>query len=653
MIRPERPADRPTDLISWRTSVMCLLILSVTLLVYGRSLGGDFLWDDRPGHVTRPELRSLEGLGRIWFEPGATQQYYPLLHSAFWLEHRLWGDSPAGYRILNLLLHATAACLAGVLLRRLAVPGAWLGALLFALHPVGVESVAWISEQKNTLSTLLYLWAALVYWRFDATRRTSTYVGATLLFVLALCTKTVTATLPAALLVIVWWKRGRLDARRDGQPLLPWFVLSAGSAVLTASVERTLIGAQGEDFALTFLQRGLLAGRAAWFYFGKLLWPVDLVFIYPRWTIDAGNVAQWLAPMGVGVALVTLWFRRRGGRGPLAAALLFLGLLFPALGFINVFPFLYSFVADHFQYLASIAMLALIAAGWASAAPLSLNMRRAVAVVVLAVLGALTWRQSGTYRDVITLYEATLAKNPEAWMAHNNLAIAYVEAGRAADALPHYEAALRLRPGYAEAENNFGYALLALNRPADALAHLQRATQLRPEYAEAHNNLGRAFMALARSDEGRAAFAQAVRLDPRNAVAQVNLGLALATAGQPDQALTHFARAAQLDPNYAEAELHWAVGLTVTGRVAEAFPHFERAVRLRPDFAPAHNSWGRALVALGRLDEAIARFREAVRLAPGFAEAHFNLALALRQTGRTEEADAHLADARRLGFGAR
>ncbi|MEO7796372.1 MAG: tetratricopeptide repeat protein, partial [Opitutaceae bacterium] len=548
-----RPASRPSDLVPWSTGLMCVLIFAAAMLVYGRSLSGDFLWDDRPGHVTRPELRSGEGLGRIWFEPGATQQYYPLLHSAFWIEHRLWGDAPAGYRTLNLLLHATAACLVGVLLRRLGVPGAWLAALLFTLHPVGVESVAWISEQKNTLSTVLFLGAALGYLRFHAARRTSTYLWATGLFVLALCTKTVTATLPAALLVIFWWQRGRLDWRRDWQPLLPWFALSLASAFITASVERTLIGAQGEDFALTFLQRTLLAGRAAWFYFGKLIWPADLIFIYPRWTMDTGSLLQWLAPIGVLALLATLWFRRDRQRGGLAAAWLFLGLLFPALGFVNVFPFLYSFVADHFQYLASIAIFALIAAGWASFVPVSLTVRRVGSVAVLVVLGALTWRQSGDYRNVIKLYETTLAKNPSAWMAHNNLGIAYVDAGRAAEALPHYEAALRLRPRYPEAENNFGYALLALNRNADALLHLQRAVLLQPKYAEAHNNLGRAFMAVGRTEEGRAAFAEAARIDPRSAVAQANLGLALATAGQPEQAITLFARAVQLDPNYADA----------------------------------------------------------------------------------------------------
>ena len=191
------------------------------------ALQAGFIWDD-DGHVTRTDLRDLSGLYRIWFEFGATQQYYPVLHSAFWLEHLVWGDSPLGYHLLNVLLHASAACLFGVLLRRLAVPGAALAALLFALHPVCVESVAWISEQKNTLSLVFYLCAALAYLRFTERRRGTVYLLATGLFVLALLTKTVTASLPAALLVVFWWQRGRLEWRRDVVPLLPWFALGRG-----------------------------------------------------------------------------------------------------------------------------------------------------------------------------------------------------------------------------------------------------------------------------------------------------------------------------------------------------------------------------------------------------------------------------------------
>ena len=629
---------------------MCALVFCLTLLAYSPALQAGFIWDDQPGHVTKPELRSLDGLGRIWFEVGATQQYYPLLHTAFWLEHRLWGDAPFGYHLLNILLHATAACLAGVILRRLRVPGAWLAALLFALHPVAVESVAWISEQKNTLSTVFYLCAALAYLRYDRQRGTAIYSLATGLFVAALLTKTVTATLPAALLVVFWWQRGRLSWRRDAVPLLPWFALGLGAGVFTAWIEHTLIGAQGGDFTLGALARGLLAGRVLWFYLGALLWPANLLFIYPRWTVDASVPWQYVAPLAAIAVFAALGWWRRRSRGPLAAGLFFAGTLFPALGFVNVFPFVYSFVADHFQYVARLGVFAGVAAGAALlAARIPPWAARTAAAAGLTLLAALTWTHSGTYRDLFTLYETTLKQNPACWMAHNNLGIALVDAGRATEAVAHYEQALQLRPGYAEAANNLGYALTVLGRPAEAVTHLGRALQLNPGYAEAHNNLGRAFMALGRAAEGQASFAEAVRRNPGFALARVNLGLALANAGRPAEALPHFQRAAQLDPDYADAELNWGIGLTVTGKLTDALPHFERAVQLQPDSPAMHHNHGRALAAAGRFDEAVARFRTALSLNPGFGDAHLQLALTLRQLGRTDEARQHYEAAAHLG----
>jgi protein O-mannosyl-transferase len=590
-------------------------IFAVTLVAYLPALRAGFIWDDHPGHVTRPELQSLAGLGRIWFEFGATQQYYPLLHSAFWLEHRLWGDAAFGYHLVNVLLHATAACLVFRLLRKLAVPGAPLAALLFALHPVCVESVAWISEQKNTLSAVLYLCAALAYLRYDETRARSRHVFATIWFVLALLTKTVTATLPAALLVITWWRRGRIDWRRDVLPLVPWFMLSLAAGIITASFEHNQIGAQGADFDLGPIERGLLATRALCFYFTKLLWPAPLIFIYPRWNIDPTVAWQWTFPIVVLGVVAGLWVWRKKNRGPLAAALLFAGTLFPALGFVNVFPFIFSFVADHFQYLASIAIFALAAAGaerWLSR--FGVWSTRAACFFVLSLLAALTWGQAETYRDAFTLYRTTLAQNPNCWMAHNNLAIALVDAREMEQAIAHYEKAIAQRPNYAEAENNLGYVLTQVKRHAEALPHLERALKLQPRYAEARNNLGIALMGLGRASEGIAAFTEAIRLKPNYAVAEVNLGLALARNGRPGEALPHFKRGAQLDPNYADAELNWGIALVVGNKIAEALPHFERALRLNPNSAEIHDAYGRALAALGRYDEAERHQREAETL---------------------------------------
>jgi Flp pilus assembly protein TadD len=614
------------------------------LLVYGPALGGALLWDDA-GHVTAPGLRSLDGLVRIWFEPGATQQYYPVLHSAFWLEHRLWGDATLGYHVMNVLQHTTAAFLFAVLLRRLAVPGALFAAACFALHPVCVESVAWISEQKNTLSTVFSLAAALAYLRFNDERRPARYALATGWFVLALLTKTITATLPAALLVILWWRRGRLDWRRDVLPLVPWFAVGAAAGLFTASFERTQIGASGADFDLSVIERILLAGRVAWFYLGKLLWPANLTFIYPRWTITAESIGAYVFPIATIALLVVLFRRRRQNRGLLATALLFGGMLFPVLGFVNVYPFLFSFVADHFQYMAALAVFALAGVCWAR---LPQTLRRATALLVPLALAMVTWRQAGFYRDDFALYGATLARNPTAWLAHNNLGMALVNTGRPSEALPHFELAVRLRRRFAEAENNLGDCLTRLGRAQDAIPHLERALQLQPKYAEAHNNLGVACMAAGRSAEGIVHFEQATRLKPDYAVSHFNLGLAIASRGRPEEATAHFARAAELDPHNAEAQLNWAIALTLTNRFDQALPHFERALALRPRYAEAEMKFGRALATVGRIDEAIARYRKALELEPGSADTHLNLAVALRRVGRAADAERHLAEAQRL-----
>lgn len=586
-------------------------------VAYLPALGGALLWDD-DGHVTRADLRSFDGLLRIWFEIGATQQYYPVLHSAFWLEHRLWGDATPGYHLVNLLQHAANACLFGLVLRRLAVPGAWFAAALFALHPVCVESVAWISEQKNTLSALFYLAAALAYVRFDGERRPKSYALASGLFVLALLTKTVTASLPAALLVLAWWRRGRLEWRRDVRPLLPWFSAALAIGLLTAHFERELIGANGSAFELGALERALLAARVPWHYLGSLVWPLGLTFIYPRWNVDATVWWQWLFPLAtVGVIAVCAWQARCGRRAWLAAALLFGGTLFPVLGFVNVYPFLFSFVADHFQYLASLALFALAGAGVALAVP---RLGRGAALgglaAVLIACFALTWRRAAIYRDEASLWRDTLARNPAAWLAHNNLALLLAGEGRAAEAAAHLETALRLRPENPVALNNLADQYVALGRAAEARTLAEQALALQPKYPAAHNTLGRALAALGQPDEAARSFAAAVALNPRFAVAWTNRGLAEMNHGHPAEALGHFQRAAELRPDDAAAAFFVGATLVQLHRHAEAVPHLERALALDESHAQAHLQLALALRQLGRIAEANEHYRIAVELNP-------------------------------------
>lgn len=642
---PKVPAASWTDVSKWSIPWMTALVFMATLIAYLPAMKAGYIWDDS-GHITRPDLRSLSGLGRIWFEMGATQQYYPLVHSAFWLEWHLWGDAPVGYHLVNILLHATSAILLALTLRRLAIPGSWLAALLFALHPVGVESVAWVMEQKNTLSCALFLASAYVYLDFDTRRRPTTYLAAAGLFLLALFAKTVTAMLPGALLVVFWWKRGRLDFRRDVLPLVPWFAFGAAAGWITARFEHTMIGAQGSDYALSWLDRVVLAGRVIWFYLGKLVWPANLSFMYPRWTIDAGEVWQWLSPLAAVALTIGLWVTRR--RGALAALLVFVGVLFPALGFVNVFPFIYSYVADHFQYHASLAVFAFAGAGLSWALARWPAATAGATGLLLLVLAGLSFAQAQIYRDVFTLYEATIQRNPECWMAYNNLGCAQVDAGQFNDAVPNFEAAIKVKPNYYEAENNLGDALTRAGRAREAVPHLLRALELKPDYAEARSNLGVAYLSLDRTDEGVAEIRRALQLKPEYPLAHYNLGLALARSGKTDEAISHFAEAVRLKPDYAEAEFNWGLGLTLTNRFSEAERHFDRAIELEPDSFPARLTYGSALLKAGRAEGAIAQLQHAIELDPTSSEAHLQLAYALRQAGRMTEANTEYSEAMRL-----
>ncbi len=631
--------------------LLAAALVAVVFLVYQPVWRGGFLWDD-DAHVTRLELRSWQGLYRIWFDAGATQQYYPLLHSAFWIEHKLWGDTTLGYHLVNIAMHALAAVLVALILRRLAVPGAYLAAAIFALHPVQVESVAWITELKNTLSAAFYLGAALVYLRFDKTRNRPLYVAALALFVLGLLSKTVTATLPAALLVVFWWQRGRLSWRRDVLPLVPFFVIGMAAGLFTASFEQEMITAGGAAFEIAPLERCLLAGRVIWFYLAKLFWPVDLLFIYPRWTVSQSVWWQYLFPAATALLLVALWALRRRWRGPLAGVLFFVGTLFPVLGFCNVYPFIYSFVADHFQYLASLGIITLTAAGIALLLARRGLWNRPVGnvlcVALLAVLATLTWHQCRMYADVETLYNVTIAGNPNCWMAHNNLGMTLAGRGRYDEAIAHYEEALTIRPDCELPHNNLGVALADCGRLDEAIAHYQAALKIKPNYAEAHNNLGNALAKRGQVGDAIDHYQTALRIKPDYASAYNNLGVALLKRGRLDDAIEHYQTALKFKPDYAEAHNNLGRALANRGQLDDAIEHFQAALKIKPDYAEAHNNLGSALAMHGRVEEAIEQFQDAVEFRPDYADAYANLAAAQYRQGDVLDAVKHWHDTLRL-----
>ncbi len=590
---------------NWKAVWLGTLFFALTLLVYLPALRGGFVWDDDSWTSNISGLlRDFSGLRAIWFQPTALQQYYPLSGTTFWLDYQFWGFWTTPYHVENILLHALAALLFWRLLVRLGVPGAWLAAALFALHPVMVESAAWITERKNVLSLVLFLGALLAYLRHaqgksrvesrepragsrsstpDARRSTLFYALSLVLFLAALLAKTTAFPLPAVILLLAWWQRGRIRWRADVLPTLPFFALSMGLCLVTAWLEKHHVGAQGADFDLTWPQRCLVAGRVPWFYLGKLLWPADLCFVYARWEPDAGVWWQWLFPAAAVGVLAALWgLRSRMGRGPLTAALFYVGTLFPLLGFLNAYGMRYSFVWDHWVYLPSLGMFALVAALVVRAAeglgkP---GMVYGFGAIVLPVLGLLTWRQAGMYTDVETLWRTTLAKNPEAWMAQNNLGAWYFARRMPAEAEVLYREALQLNPGYAEAYDNLGTALAAQGKLPEAIENFDRALQLRPGYAEGHYNLGIALASQGKWAEAIQQYEQALQIKPRYLDALNNLGTALAVQGKPVEAIQCFNRVLQLKPDSAGTRFNLGLALAGQGKSAEAMQHFQQALAL-------------------------------------------------------------------------
>jgi tetratricopeptide (TPR) repeat protein len=478
-------------------------VAAAAFLAYWPCLGGGFVWDDDAWTTKLAGLfQNISGLGAIWSWPTPLQQYYPLTATTFWIDYQLWGFWTMPYHVENVLLHLLAACLFWKLLKRLEVPGAGLAAAILALHPLMVESVAWITERKNVLSLALFLGALLAYGRFanlwgateapgpSRPRNWGAWAWALLLFLAAYLAKATTFAFPAVVLLLCWWKRGRLRWREDALPALPFLAAGLGLGLMTSWLERYHLGARGPEWEIPFPERCVIAGRALWFYVGKLLCPGDLCFIYPRWALGDRSLVRWLWPATALGALAWLWLlRRRIGRGPLTAALFFVGTLLPLLGFVNGYFMRYSFVSDHWAYLPSLGLIALgaaLATRWAERRRLLVY---GLGSVALAGFAALTFLQSALYRDAETLYRVTLAKNPKADLAHNNLGLLLFQTGRTEEAIGHFQQAVELRPASAHAHNNLANALRLTGRTREAAAHYEASLKSEPDNSSTCSNL--------------------------------------------------------------------------------------------------------------------------------------------------------------------
>jgi len=614
---------------AWRPAAGCAALLLSTVAAYVPAIQAAFVWDDDEYVTDNPALRDPDGLRRIWLEPGATPQYYPLVFTTFWVEQRLWGLNPTGYHVVNILLHAAASTLVWRLLQRWRVPGAFFAAAVFALHPVHVESVAWITERKNVLSGVFYLLALHAWCLFrpldgDASGSRMAWLLSLAAFAAALLSKSVTCSLPAAILLLTWWRRGRLRFR-DFWPLIPMFALGLAAAGVTVLVERRHVGAVGAEFDLTIIERTLIAGRAVWFYLWKLIYPAELVFIYPRWAIDASQAWQYAFPAAVIAVCYLLWRHRdQLGRGPLTAWLYFTGTLTPALGFFNVWPMVFSFVADHFQYLASLGPIVLVSSGLAMAATrLPLSAARAARLggsLVLALLGVCSYQRAHDFRDGPTLWRSVLAANPDSQIANANLGFHLQQSGQAEIAIEHYRRALRTAPLDVAAINNLLIACRQAGRMDDARAIYEQAVELAPDNEQAWFQLALTYDALGRPADASAAYQRALAARPNMAAARVNLAALQLRMGDAETARSQLERAITIDPGLAEAHVQLAVVLRVLGRMDDALQSYETAVRLRPADVSLRMMYGDALRDAGRPARAVEQYRAGLHRQPDSIE---------------------------------
>jgi protein O-mannosyl-transferase len=648
----------------WRRDwFWALLLIGFVFIAYAQVFRADFIWDDESHLTQNPCVIGPLGLKEIWTTAQAV--YYPLVLTTFWALHKFVGLNPLPYHALNVFLHAVSAILLWRVLRLLEVRGAWLGAALWALHPVMVQSVAWVSELKNTQSCVFYLLSILFFLKWEdqgegsrqaepgtTDRRSLVFVLSLLFFLLATLSKTSVVMLPFVLGLCIWWKRGRIRWP-DTVPLAPFGLISLLASAWTIWEQRFHARAVGPDWTQTFPERLIIAGKAIWFYLGKLVLPHPLIFIYPRWDVHSSRVVSYFPLVAAATGLVALWFiRAKWSRALFFAAAYYVVSLFPVLGFFSVYFFRYSFVSDHFQYLASMGPLALTGAGIATllcrvgetpdhfvSGPGAVPRSRTIASsrlglvligvlcgTVLVSLGFLTWRQTAEYHNLFALYTATLKKNPGCWMAHYNLGIVLSEQGEADQAIDHYRLAVALRPDYAEAHYNLGRLLVEHGQLADAIAHYERAAAIDPADAETQNNLGVTFFGIGRIDDAIAHYQKALDIRPQYAEASCNLANALIAKDDLDGAIGRYKACLAAIPDQEEAQYNLASALLRQGRIEEAIVEYQKVLQIHPESADGHANLGIAWLAKGRAGDAIAEYTKALQIAPENLAALSNLA---------------------------
>jgi protein O-mannosyl-transferase len=541
-----------------------LFLIGSVILTYVPVWQAGFIWDDDAVLTANPCIVGPLGFKEIWTTSAA--DICPLVLTTFGIEHALWGLAPLPFHLVNVLLHGTCAVLLWRVLRSLRVQGAWLGAALWALHPVEVESVAWITEMKNTESGLFFLLSILFFAKWLRAKELDAPTGIgwsyplTLLSAaLAMASKSSTVILPVVLCLCAWWIDGRWNWRTAVR-VFPIFLMSIAAGVLSIWTQglqlRTMTDPQ---WARIWPQRLAAAGDAVWFYLGKLLWPRPLIAIYPRWQIDAGQWASYLPLLAVLAVLAFFWLRReRWSRACFFSFAYFTTALLPVLGLIDSPIFRYSLVFDHFQYLASIGPLALAGTGLVRFADFVIPKKpwfhSALCAELLLLLGMASWQRTRIYASQETLWTETLAQNPRSWLAQNTVGLIFFSRGQFDEAVTQFQNVLEIYPNFADAHCNLGSALFQRGQPDEGVAQFQRALEINPNLAEAHSNLGSIFLQKGRLNEAIAQFQEALENNPGSCPTHYNLGNALWQKGQLEEAITQFQEALRLNPDFGAAQ---------------------------------------------------------------------------------------------------
>ena len=604
-----------------------VLLVALVLATYWPALSGQFVWDDEILVLKNPLVLGQFNLFNVWFRTD-----FSLTTVMLWLQWLLWGNNPVGFHIVNVLLHAGVCILLWRLLQRLAIPGAWLAAAIFAVHPVGAASVAWISEMKNTLSLMFCLLSFDFFLRSEtepvgARRGKMFYALALAAFLLALLAKTSTVMLPVVLLLWAWWQRRRIN-RNDCLRAAPFFLIGLLLGCVTiwfqAQVMKTGDPVQSENF----FGRLAVAGRALWFYLGKDLLPINLSMIYPRWIVDAKSVAAYLPTATWCALLAACWrFRNRDwARAILFALGCFTVLLFPALGFLSMDYLVISRVSDHFQYLPMIAVIVLMAAGAVRWLPGQIYYSGVA--LLIAALVALTFSRSEIIAGDEALWRDTLAKNPESFTAHNNLGCLLAAHNKLADAIPHFEQTLKYNPKNAGAHANLGRAFSMQHKYAEAEEHFQAALKLKPASADVQQSYAGALMEQGRVAEALPHLREAVRLEPRLELC-LRLARLLHATGNYSEAVAQYRAVLKREPDSVEAlnNLAWMLATCPDASLRngpDAVRFAERACRVS-DWKRAGmvGTLAAAYAEAQHFPEAVATATKAAELADAAGDSHF------------------------------